>query len=243
MSDDRSYETYYMSDPSYVRSSRKRKVGVSFSKEEKKSLAIAVGVLTFCFAIAFTSNGIRDLLSSERSGEIFIDFIGMLPVSFLAVITAFVLHEVGHKIAANHFGFPAAFSYSKRGLLIAAFVSIFFGFLFAAPGAVYIYGAPSKKENGIISLAGPLTNLILGIIFFTLFIAFAVFSLIFEPSRFLVKVFALVAIINFFIGTINMFPMMPLDGAKIFKWSKIVYFLMLALLLPPTLILFLRIFI
>ena len=38
-----------------------------------------------------------------------------------------------------------------------------------------------------------------------------------------------------------MIPIMPFDGAKIFKWSKIVYFLILALLLPPTLIFFLGI--
>ena len=85
-------------------------------------------------------------------------------------------------------------------------------------------------------MAGPITNLFLGIIFFAIFITFAFFSILFKPSSFIGSAAALVAIINFFIGSFNMIPVMPFDGAKIFKWSKIIYFLMLALLLPPTFI-------
>ena len=54
-------------------------------------------------------------------------------------------------------------------MLVLAILMSFFGFIFAAPGAVVIkasYIHPSK--NGKISLAGPLTNIILALLFFAL---------------------------------------------------------------------------
>ena len=50
--------------------------------------------------------------------------------------------------------------------LILAIVTAAFGFVFAAPGAVYIQGEYiSKEENGKISIAGPLINIGLAILF------------------------------------------------------------------------------
>jgi Zn-dependent protease len=154
-------------------------------------------------------------------------------------MTAFVLHELAHKVTANYFGHYAAFSYSKQGLFLAAIVSFLFGFLFAAPGAVFIYGQPTRRENGMISLAGPMTNLVLGIFFSGLFFVFIVFSLFIEASSFLASAFFLVASINIFIGAFNMIPVMPFDGAKIWKWNKAIYVLMLVFFIPLMLSFFL----
>ena len=105
------------------------------------------------------------------------------------------------------------------------------GFAFAAPGAVIIYGRPSRKENGIISLAGPLTNLILGGLFLGISIPFFLFTINTVGSGLL-----FIGLINLFIGCFNMLPVMPFDGAKIWRWSKFTYIIMISLLLPPVFI-------
>ena len=226
MPDRTSYSISFGETPDYVRHSGRKKVGVRFSKEEIKNLAIAVSVLTVCFSVAFTSNGIFFGINP-------ISILTYLPVSFLAVLTAFLFHEIGHKIVANHFGHPAAFHYSKQGLIFAGIVSILFGWLIAAPGAVYIFGHPTKKENGMISLAGPLTNLILGFIFIVLFVSFAIIGIFFTLSNFLASSFLLVAIVNLFLGAFNMIPVIPFDGSKILKWNKPIYYTLLIFLVVP----------
>ncbi len=206
-----------------------------FTREELTALGIAVVVLTLCFSVAFMG-GILDLLAMKSSDRTI--FFEILPVAFVSVLTAFALHELAHKISANYFGHYAAFSYSKQGLILAAILSFLFGVLFAAPGAVFIYGQPTRRENGIISLAGPITNLILGIIFSVLFFVFVVFSLFVKASSFLASAFFLIATINIFIGGFNMIPIMPFDGSKIWKWNKVVYIVMLFFFIPLLLFFF-----
>lgn len=213
--------------------------GVKFSSEEIKALSIAVGVLTICFAVAFSSSGVLDLIGRFQNANISIVFFMLiLGVSFVSVLTAFVFHEIGHKLVANHYGYPAAFSYSKQGLMFAAFISLLFGILFAAPGAVLIYGRPTRKENGIISLAGPLTNLLIGIIFAGLFIFSVLLSEIIGSGEIFSFFFSSVASINIFIGAFNLIPVGIFDGAKVLRWNKIVYFLLLAFYLPAIIFLF-----
>jgi Zn-dependent protease len=104
--------------------------------------------------------------------------------------------------------------------------------LVAAPGAVYIFGRPNVKENGIISAAGPFTNLIIG--YFSLG---ALIPLAFVHSYLSTGAFV-IALINLFIGAFNMIPMMPLDGSKIWKWNKPVYITMAIFLVGPVLLYF-----
>jgi len=216
----------------HPRTSFKR--GVRFSIEEIKSLSVAVIVLTFAFAIVFSRNS---LIQISGSGFNTMEFMTALPISFIAVVTAFALHEMAHKIVANHFGLPASFSYSRNGLLLAAFLSFGLGFLFAAPGAVYIYGYPSRKENGLISLAGPFTNLLVAIIFGLLSI-FSVMMFLFGLGISYVTIGLFqICTINVIIGAFNMIPVMPLDGAKILRWNSAIYIAMAIFLVLPAFIL------
>ena len=75
-----------------------------------------------------------------------------------------MLHELAHKIVAQRNGAWAEFRAYPLGLVLAV-VSALLGFILAAPGAVYIQGAISRKQDGKISIAGPLTNLGLGLAF------------------------------------------------------------------------------
>lgn len=139
-------------------------------------------------------------------------------LSFFGVGTAFFLHELGHKFVAQRYGYYAEFR-AFKGMLYLAVLMSFFGFIFAAPGGVLIKGRITLRKNGIISLAGPIVNILLGFMFFILFLAFNI------------NFFYFSFIINSFIGLFNLIPVMPFDGGKIFAWNKRVYLLVAVLAL------------
>ena len=95
-------------------------------------------------------------------------------------------------------------------LFLALGLAVMIGFTFIAPGAVMISGMITKKENGIISVAGPLTNYVLALLFLG-------GVLLFPGAKF---VLAIGFNINLWLGLFNMIPLLNFDGAKIFNWNK-----------------------
>ena len=92
----------------------------------------------------------------------------------------------------------------------------FFGFIFAAPGAVMIAGKVTRRKNGMISAAGPAVNLVLSLIFLGIF---------FMPAPDFVKLGAYYGfIVNAWLALFNMIPFWLFDGRKIWEWSRPVYF-------------------
>ncbi len=174
-----------------------------FYKKEVLDIILAVGVLTFAMALLMGGSHL----------------IAYLPAAALAVLTGFFIHEMAHKYMAFKYGFPAAFQAWYMGLLIA-FVSAFVGFIFAAPGAVMVYGYPAKRENGIISAAGPVMNLLMG---FSLVIA-----VFFLPPTIGAWLFY-TAYFNFFLAFFNLIPIPPMDGTKIISWNIKIYAILMIL--------------
>lgn len=152
------------------------------------------------------------------SGGITFDLTGFAPVflaSLLVVGTGFIFHELAHRQVARRFGAHAEFRAWNTGLIIAV-VSAFFGFLFAAPGAVYIYSQNlTKRENGLISIAGAAANILLAIIFLAGFYA--------SNSPMLMMIAAFGAYINFLLAAFNLLPIFFLDGIKVFSWSPLIW--------------------
>ena len=182
-----------------------------FSKIEIRDITIAVLTLTVAFTIIFCDIALF-------SDDFVINLGCWILTSFIIVIMSFMLHELGHKFTAQRYGAWSEFRMYPVGLIICL-VSSFLGFLFAAPGAVYIRGYISDEMNGKISMAGPLVNIIISFV--------SVIMMVVTPSGLAASIFFLLAYMNAFLALFNMIPIMPLDGSKILKWNVPVYIVML----------------
>jgi len=187
---------------------------MKFSNREIKELLIAWLIISLAFAILFSGIALFSL-------EIFV-FITAFLISALTVGISFLFHELMHKYMAQKYGLWAEFRAFYPGLWLAL-IGSFFGFIFAAPGAVVSksYRPISKEKRGKISLAGPLTNIIL--------------ALLFLPGFLLVKTeilglfFTYGLTINALLASFNLIPVTPFDGKEVYNWNKGIYFIVLAL--------------
>ena len=183
--------------------------------KELRDLVISALALALAFGIAL-SGGFR----AFQQPAILVLVIGM---ALVAVSLGFVFHELGHRLIARRFGYFAEYAMWPMGLMVALGFSLF-GFVFAAPGAVMIYpratvlgtASLSRHKIGLISLAGPATNIGLAVVFLVLdFI---------QPAL----LFTLGARINTWLALFNLIPFGPLDGAKILKWNKGIWLISIA---------------
>ena len=189
-----------------------------FSSNEIRDLFISFLVISLAFSLLHI-HGNFNLLAD------------ILPIVMVGVGLGFIFHEVAHKITAMKYGHWAEYKTWPTGLFIAL-VSSMFGFIFAAPGAVYISGQYiDDRQNGIISIAGPLTNIILSLIF----LAGAIFLLMTVPllsapimvapdwAYILFMTCSIGFSINAVLALFNLIPFSILDGAKVFRWDPIIW--------------------
>lgn len=174
---------------------------------ERRDLLIAWLAISIAFTLAFMwGRGVEVELAV---------FVLYFVLSLLTVGVAFVLHELAHKFAAMRYGYWAEFQKDNQMLLVAVVMAALVGIVFAAPGATYIYGNATRVENGRISAAGPITNLLLCIPF----AALALFS-----GGGLLALIGLVGLrINAMIATFNMLPISVLDGRKVLSWNPVIF--------------------
>ena len=177
-----------------------------FTMSEVRDLIIAFIFISLSFAIANSGRDINNILS-------------ILPLIMVGVGAGFIFHELGHKFVSMKYGYWAEFKLWPQGLLFAL-VTSFFGFVFAAPGAVYTYANYMTDEiNGKISVAGPIVNIVLALIF--LAIGASVYPDAFT-SQTAVTIFIICATgysINAYLAVFNMLPIGGLDGTKVFSWN------------------------
>lgn len=176
-----------------------------FTSREIRDLIISMVIITVLFAYIF-------------SGRTF-PSIELILITFVAVGLGFILHELAHKFVAMRYGFWAEYRLWVEGLIFAV-ITAALGFLFVAPGAVYIHGEYiSREQNGKISASGPATNLILAGLFFLL--------LYYLPSSGIITTIGVLGFyVNSFLAMINLIPISMLDGAKIIRWNPVVWVVM-----------------
>jgi len=185
----------------------KMKHGTAMRSKELKDLGVSALLLALAFGIAL-SGGFRAFF--EPRSLIIVSLMAIVGVSL-----GFVLHEMGHRLVARRFGCFAEYTMWPTGLILALVCSLF-GFVFAAPGAVMIYprsdmwgrATLTRRQTGLISIAGPVMNICLAVAFILLNMAY--------PTL----LFSLGAWINTWLAIFNLIPFGPLDGAKILRWDK-----------------------
>ena len=223
-----------------------------FSNIEKSNLTLAMGAFTL--ALGFMS--VRGISGISNLGleTWLIRLLLSMPVMLLAVGPAFLLHEIGHKLVAKKHGCWAEFRADPKGLQFGVILSFFLGFLFMAPGAVMVAGLVTRRQNGHIAVAGPLTNLslfLVGIPLWTIIIglsgAFDLASIpvlsdgskaytsngsiVWQSMIIDAGVWWLSA--NLILGLINMIPWGPLDGLKVKDWNEGAFYLVFFIFLIP----------
>lgn len=183
-----------------------------FSRRELGDIAISMIVLAVAFTILYRDSSFMDYLDlmygdTARWGI-------LLAVCLVFVVFSFLLHEFGHKFVAQRYGMWSEYRMYPMGLVLTLVTSII-GFLFAAPGAVYIDGPMDRQRNGKISMAGPAVNIVLAAVGIIGCLAFNHTAMVF--------VMLMLASLNAFLAVFNLLPVPPLDGSKVFTWNKVIW--------------------
>lgn len=192
---------------------------INFRGSELSQLLLAWLVLGFCFSISALSTP------------------SLFPIRFFSSLITlglgFIVHELAHRYVARMYGCWAEFRVWPFGLALAVIFALASGgrMIFAAPGAVYIVPMAyplrlNRKAEGLISLVGPLAQLLVTILFYPLASIGGVIGLIGSMGW----------RINLWQVAFNVLPYGMLDGRKILNWSRMVW---AAITIPTWILLFL----
>nr|MBD3312171.1 hypothetical protein [archaeon] len=149
----------------------------------------------------------------------FRDLTNIVP-NTLIIGLAFIVHELSHKFVAEHYDCKTMYVLWPQGIMISIIIGLLTrgGVIFAAIGFVsiksfystrvgYRFTHLSLEEMGKISASGPASNIILGII-----------SAMLTP---VLPIMGFSTALNFVLAIFNLLPIPPLDGSKVFVWSRI----------------------
>lgn len=191
---------------------------VNFTAREVRDIIISMSAIAIIFASLISGSNVRNFNINTIN-----TFIILIPALLISVGLGFVLHELAHKFVAVRYGFYAEFRMWFEGLILAFIMAFVLGFVLVAPGAVYIHGNYiSKEQNGKISLAGPLVNIVIALFFFSL-IPFVNHN----PSNISEFIISNIIwfgfIINSILAAFNLIPLGVFDGAKIIRWNPIIW--------------------
>lgn len=137
------------------------------------------------------------------------------PYSFFIVaiglVISITIHEFAHALVAYKLG-DATPKLQGRVTLnpishldpLGTVLMLLFGFGWGRPVEYDVYNLRSpKRDTGLISAAGPLSNILLGII------------LIILARVFMIEDLLTIAYLNFFLAFFNLIPIYPLDGFNV----------------------------
>jgi len=158
-------------------------------------------------------------------------------IACLPALLGIILHEVAHGWMARRCGDPTAYAMGRltlnpiphidpMGLFVFVLTSITSPFVFGWAKPVPVntrYLRNPARDMMLIALAGPLTNILLAIIFAVLL---RCVLFLFPPAlwlhtsgyEFVLKMLQAGIIINFTLAWLNLLPIPPLDGSRILAW-------------------------
>ncbi len=155
----------------------------------------------------------------------------------IAAFLASIPHELAHKYSAVRLGCYARYILSPVGLLITLVSAIpYLPIRFLMPGYVVVsspYYDPviNKRVNGIVSYAGPLVNIVLGvasILAYHFLIPWLIH--VYGLSYWIIVLVWFLVVntqINGWVAIFNLLPIPPLDGSKIIAWKPLIWIIMI----------------
>ena len=143
------------------------------------------------------------------------------------LIASLTVHEVAHARTALAFGDPTAKNMGRCSLNplvhldpVGTLAVLFCGFGWAKPVPVNPYNLhPQKWGNIAVSVAGPLSNLVLGILLVFVLRGLLRWGIVFssETAKVAWGVLRFTMLVNFVLFAFNMMPLFPLDGHHILR--------------------------
>lgn len=153
-----------------------------------------------------------------------------LPFYLTTLIIAFTVHEFSHAYFANKFGDPTAKLLGRVTLnptvhfdFLGIILLLIAGFGWARPVPVNRDNFSKPRLMGVIvSVAGPLSNLLLGVLGTLIYVALVRYGVLDSISNDkLIEAirifFGLFTVMNFFLFLFNLIPLPPLDGYRILE--------------------------
>lgn len=159
-------------------------------------------------------------------------------ISLAILIFSAILHEIAHGYVADRLGDPTARLLGRLTLNpiphIDLFMSIIIPAMLLISGSPILFGGAKpvpvdpfnlkdgRKDLALVSLAGPLTNILLAVLATIIFRIFG-FDIVTvssaEAASFEILPFIVFEIIkiNVLLGIFNLLPIPPLDGSKLFS--------------------------
>lgn len=143
------------------------------------------------------------------------------PINFLifiiVVLISLTVHEFAHAYSAYKLGDNTAKFLNRLNLDPRNHIDLFGAFMFLIVGIGWGKPVPvnpnnfsdPKRDNAIVSFAGPMTNFILA------FLGFWIYNLSFVDNVYLIFFLENLIMLNIILGVFNLIPVPPLDGGHI----------------------------
>lgn len=165
-------------------------------------------------------------------------------ISLVILIFSAILHEIAHGFVADRLGDPTArilgrLTFDPRPHIDLYMTILLPLFLYIASQGTFVFGGAKpvpvdpynlkdgRKDLALVSLAGPLTNLVIATVtamlfhlFFSAVSFYDLLSPMFFPStalEFLAAILVKIISINALLAIFNLLPIPPLDGSKLFS--------------------------
>jgi len=202
-----------------------------FTQDEIKALIITIIVLSFIVGFNDKSEAFN---FSHWSTNLFLVFV--------IIVIAVMVHISAQKIIGLSLGYNIEYNIWWAGLIVGLVLSIVTSALFKGnfslwlliPGGIVIHHLASHRlgyfrygintvSMSIISIAGPLANIIIATLLWTLQLWFHLF-----PESYALQQFIL---INWIFAVCTLLPIPPLNGSKVFFQSRLVFVFAFAFIL------------
>ncbi len=155
----------------------------------------------------------------------------------IALVVAFVvislgIHEAAHAFAAYKLGDPTAKNLGRMTvnpiphidpfmtIVLPAITLMTMGFVFGGAKPVPVMPRNFKspnRDNAIVAIAGPLSNLLLAVLF--LAVGYALLKTgVYRGDQVLPRVLFASGVVNLILAIFNLVPIPPLDGSRVVSW-------------------------